>query len=595
MRLTPSELSIRIALVAAIACGATGGSSADVIVLKNGNEVHGEILAENSRRIVVRFPGGTLEIQRKRIERIERQNRGQYLLEEADKCLQRGDYAEAIAAYRSVLDREPTSEPAAAGLFAARRYQASYLRDIGRLTESRALLDELSRDPSTDPSRQQAVIAERKTLDEIVTARRRDERRAVADLEAGNVEGAIVRLGRLYDQGRDRRSEIGGHLAAAYVQRGDRALAGSDWKRAIESYQAAASIEPELAATIRTRYVHAAIPSLTPLASDGKFAELHAEARRALDIAPGDRRLRYFLALGLEGLGEERTAAEEYLAISGARRPRDLVAAVRDLRRGAERALAGARPAERAGESVEKGRYRSRRFEISHRAPLASVRELADVAEQAYREIFRRLGCTTHPRVRIGIDLYTTRAEYLRADGNVAWAGGSHEVVRRLGSLSENRIVCYLEQDGLLTEILPHEIAHALLQHRLGYPRALPLWLNEGFAVWCEPEFSQRRFRRIAQQALRERSLLRVERILAAETYPGGRINLFYAQSASLVEYLVARRGTATWLRFSESLSEPAADVEAALEKHYGIGSAAALGNLWVAWFERKLKEAEGS
>jgi len=58
---------------------------ADVVVLKNGNEIQGEILKDGEEGIVLKFPGGVLELPRKQVKEVKRQPRIQYLLEEGEK------------------------------------------------------------------------------------------------------------------------------------------------------------------------------------------------------------------------------------------------------------------------------------------------------------------------------------------------------------------------------------------------------------------------------------------------------------------------------------------------------------------------------
>jgi len=54
-----------------VLCAATLGA-ADIIVLKNGNTLEGEAIAETSRQVVVRLPTGVMNFSRRQVKEIRR-------------------------------------------------------------------------------------------------------------------------------------------------------------------------------------------------------------------------------------------------------------------------------------------------------------------------------------------------------------------------------------------------------------------------------------------------------------------------------------------------------------------------------------------
>ena len=94
----------------ALACVLSTRGSSDIIVLKNGNEIQGEVLKADDRQVVVRFSGGIIRLRLKDVKEIRHQDRDQYLLEEGEKQLRRGDYAEAVKSFteasRAAHDRQ---------------------------------------------------------------------------------------------------------------------------------------------------------------------------------------------------------------------------------------------------------------------------------------------------------------------------------------------------------------------------------------------------------------------------------------------------------------------------------------------------------
>ncbi|MGH9360961.1 MAG: hypothetical protein ACRD2T_03530, partial [Thermoanaerobaculia bacterium] len=116
----------RPALLLALAvAGSPGRTGADTIVLKNKNEIQGEVIEETPERLTVRFIGGTLYLNRRDIKEIRRESRLEYLLQQGESSLRRNSAENAIELYRKASEEDPGSEAARKGLLAAEeRYGA---------------------------------------------------------------------------------------------------------------------------------------------------------------------------------------------------------------------------------------------------------------------------------------------------------------------------------------------------------------------------------------------------------------------------------------------------------------------------------------
>ena len=239
---------------------------------------------------------------------------------------------------------------------------------------------------------------------------------------------------------------------------------------------------------------------------------------------------------------------------------------------------------------VLSGDFRERKtqhFTVRHKN-VEIGEEVAAAAEKSYAEIFKALQCATQIKNPVQVLIYPTKEEYVAASGLQSWSGGAHQIARKMGDLSDHRIYSFQDQPRLTTGVLPHEIAHALLQHRLNYPDKIPLWANEGFAVLREPEYFHRYYRRILSQNLAQKTLYPFKDILSSPEYPKERVELFYAQCFSTVEFLVSEEGLDNFVNFLKSLSRPGADFDSNLQRYYKMVSALALENRWIAWFERR-------
>ncbi len=560
----------------------------DVIILRNGNEIQGEILKEEDGRLVVKFPGGTLELQQKQIAEVRRQPRVEYLLDEGEKRARRGEHEEAVAAYLEATREDPGSERARKGLLEAREGHADALADLGRYDEAKeALAAVLHSDPGNVEARREVRI-----IDEILAEARREEERGREEINAGHLEQGIWRLQRLFDRFPGRRKDLSPVLGEAIIAEGDKLLARRDWTGAEVRYLRALSTEPELLPRLRRQFTFVKARRIEPLVAKGDFGPIEKLAQEGLEVDPSSEVLRYFKGMALEAKGEARDAAEEYLAILDVKRPPSLEKAASDLRLQAEAKLVkkgeAAPTSSPHAHEVLPGDFRQLRtdhFAIFHKNTEVA-REVAMVAEQSYWQTFRDLGCLTHLRNPIRVHVYPTQDDYVGASGLQSWSGGAHQIARRMGDLSEHRIYSYQGQPRLTTGVLPHEIAHGLLAHRLNYPEQIPLWANEGFAVLREPSHFHQFYRRIIRQEAARQTLLPAKTVIGRTDYPSDRVEVYYGQCFSLTEFLVSLEGLGTFVGFVKDISGSNPSLDSSLRRHYGIAGVTALENRWWSWFE---------
>lgn len=106
--------------------------------------------------------------------------------------------------------------------------------------------------------------------------------------------------------------------------------------------------------------------------------------------------------------------------------------------------------------------------------------------------------------------------------------------------------VIHIDGTGLLesTErIVPHEVAHVLIARSLGpVLGALPTWLNEGIAEYAAGTAASQ-VDPIALQAIGRGESIPLADLDAAFRSGGGSQPLAYAEAASLVNFMVSRRG----------------------------------------------------
>ena len=579
---------IPLALFGALFGGPLVEVRGDVVKLDNGNEIQGEIVHEDDQSITVRFPGGTLTLERRRVRGIEKESRLDYLLERGQAEILRQSYQQALESFRQAREVDPESERVAAGLIRAHHGYARELRRLGRFADARAETERIiAEHPESDEA--QRLLKE---IDDTVAEVKSEEQRGRRQILDGEVESGIWRLQKIYDDFPDRRDDVARDLARGLRLSGDRHYAKGDWSVAESRYLAAIAIRPELVEAVKRQLSNVITKKIEPLLRAGEFAQVATEARRGLDVAPENQTLRFYHGIGLEGQGKRRQAAEEYLAVSGAKRPSRLAADVGALRRDAEAKLLNsnavsptAPPEALVSETGAFRELRSKHFIAYHRNT-AFAREVLQVAEHHYSRLSRALAGPTRLRAPIQIYVHANKEAYLEATGMEEWSGASHRSGKRLNVLTQHRIDCHQDQPRLLSGLLPHEIAHALFEHRLNYPKDLPLWVNEGFAVYCEPEYVHRHHTKILRQERQRRNLAPLADLFAATTYPETDVSLYYGQSFSITRFLVEQKGLATFINFAKSLDGSTKVLASTLRRVYGFPSITSLEQRWKATLE---------
>lgn len=206
-------------------------------------------------------------------------------------------------------------------------------------------------------------------------------------------------------------------------------------------------------------------------------------------------------------------------------------------------------------------------------------------SEQAYRSIASRLCFQPLPawsgNNRAKVYIYDTQEQYRTETGEPAWSDGS--------SIQRFRVVLsFKDAKGLLDRILVHELAHIMLRETIGFEnRSVPVWLEEGFASSQEGgEILQQK--RLLKDRLEKGGLIALDRL--GEIDPRkleekSRLDLFYVQSASVVEYLISGFPAGNFPLFCRSLRE-GKDLESSLKAAYHFNNLKALEISWKRYLK---------
>ncbi len=189
------------------------------------------------------------------------------------------------------------------------------------------------------------------------------------------------------------------------------------------------------------------------------------------------------------------------------------------------------------------------------------VKELINRAESYYNSIVEELGFRRFDfwswDNRAKIYLYKNNASYLQDTQRAAWSEGSVSVKTRT-------IQSYIGQESFFDSILPHEMTHIIFREFVGEKNNLPLWLDEGVA--CSQEKATLGGRMdIAKNIINRNNYLKLDKLSEVRDASLLVPYIFYAESASVIVFLIQEYGSDKFLDFCRKLRDKEAWKQALL------------------------------
>jgi hypothetical protein len=208
--------------------------------------------------------------------------------------------------------------------------------------------------------------------------------------------------------------------------------------------------------------------------------------------------------------------------------------------------------------------YHDGSTQLAERVAIAAERARATVASRWFGEE------DADWKVPCRIYLHADGDGFVRATGQPATVPGYSYTGAEGDRVVSRRIDLRGDHPRLTSSVVPHEVTHILLAYRYGAP--LPPWANEGMAVLGEPDERVRRHLQDLPQYRREGQLWSCRQLMEMSDYPAAQFSgPFYAQSVSLVEFLVQQKGQRQFTRFLRDSQQEGR--EKALATHYGWSS----------------------
>ncbi len=206
-----------------------------------------------------------------------------------------------------------------------------------------------------------------------------------------------------------------------------------------------------------------------------------------------------------------------------------------------------------AGEWKE---YKKLHFIVYYKnAPLDFVEEVERTSVQYYREITSSLGFTRYKGwnwdERAKIYIYDNNDDYIKSGKQAGWSHG-------VSSPRDKVIRTFPSAHGFFDSILPHELAHIIFREFVGFKARIPSWFEEGVAMqqekakrWGAHDAVRKAIEEGTFKSLKELSLTRLNYRSSRES-----VNLFYTESASVVNFLITEYGDQRFNRLCRKLKD---------------------------------------
>ena len=220
-------------------------------------------------------------------------------------------------------------------------------------------------------------------------------------------------------------------------------------------------------------------------------------------------------------------------------------------------------------------------------APLDFVENVAQAAEGYYAEITRNLGFTRYENwsyeKRASIYIYRDQDDYVISAKTAGWSHG-------VANAKDKVIRTFPSAHGFFDSTLPHEMGHIIFREFVGFRSALPLWLDEGVAMYQE-KAKRWGANDSVFQAIKTKTFIPLPELsvmsLTSET-DSKVVNLFYAEAASIVYYLISELGQYRFVAFCQKLKDGETFEKALTDTYPRFTDLEGLNRTWTKYLEEQ-------
>jgi tetratricopeptide (TPR) repeat protein len=540
-------------LIAAFALLACAIVHADIIHLKNGKTLHGEVIREDGDFVTIKVPYGEVKLKKSDIEAIERQTPLEYKLDVGRQMLSQRNYTRAVSVFEDAYFANRENMDAKRILCSAYELLGKNCRELHRFREAREAFEKLQKlDPDGDEIPHKAgallkdIVSEEQDADLIFN-------KANQLAAAQEWSKAIVAFEELIAYTPDARAKAGPPMARCHVHRAVELARASKVDEAVQDLETALGLDPTLADSVENFYTSCALPGILNNLARGELTEAQASLKRVLSFAPSNANVLYAAGRLEEANGKLASAADLYARALKIRAPGSGKEAIKTLRQSLEKELkiqgdrlvidtdfAQLQEFSKASDGPAQ-KIESEHFVVFHHNE-SLARQVAEAAEYHRTRIGAELGVQNSWRGKAKIFLHRTQQEYTASTGQPEWTGGASKFSFIGNQLHDPQVHSWQTSPRLLKSVLPHEIAHLVVNANVSDANGLPKCLHEGFAVLMEPRFRQDYFLNFLRVRVKSQDFISLTDLLSAKDYPRDP-EFFYAEGFSILQYLAREQG----------------------------------------------------
>ncbi len=204
--------------------------------------------------------------------------------------------------------------------------------------------------------------------------------------------------------------------------------------------------------------------------------------------------------------------------------------------------------------TVKWKQLKSQHFIVFYKkAPKDYATNVSEMAEDYYKEISKNLGVVRYRSWtwddRAKIYIYDDSDDYVKSSRVAGWSHG-------VASPKDKIIRTFPAAHGFFDSTLPHELGHIIFREFIGFKARIPLWFEEGVAMYQEKGRRWGAHKKVKEYIesgrfvpLQDLSTMVLSGRTDTET-----VNLFYVESASIMQYLIGELGKQRFIRLCRKL-----------------------------------------
>lgn len=219
-------------------------------------------------------------------------------------------------------------------------------------------------------------------------------------------------------------------------------------------------------------------------------------------------------------------------------------------------------------------------------APEEFIGQVVNKSEDCYVMITEAMGFSRFDfwlwDNRAKIYIYDNAGDYHRSTGQPNWSNAVAVPV-------EKKISTFVDSRGFFDSLLPHEMGHIIFREMIGFDNyAVPLWLEEGVASYQE-NLRVATADLLVQEANKSNKLMPFNQLFQVNLRGmsnTSEVQLVYAQSASVVGFLINEFGSGKFVEFCQHLRDKK-DFNEAMGYVYNFSNAEELELAWREYLRK--------